>query len=150
MSINKRKKMVFAWAALSFLILAVCTIASYQNSLRFMPQVTTVSFETKVSPNGRMMWYVPEKCIFCDMQGNDVVYRICKRTGRFGEEYYVQEISLEIYLVDGKKQVRNAEGYIRVVAPGLEDQDQLVLESSRLLTAGDTVQWVNQKSSDEE
>lgn len=140
-----RKKIVLAFAVLSFLILAVCTIVSYQTSIRLMPQVKTIFFETEVSSNGHIIWYVPEQCISCDTEGKDVVYRIRKRAGRFGAEYYVQEVPLEIYLVNGKRQVRNTDRYIRVLAPGLEDQDQLVLESSRFLTSGDIVQWMNQK-----
>lgn len=143
---SKRKKIVLAGAALTFLILAACTIISYQTSIRFMPQVKTISFQMEVASNDRMMWFLPEKCILYDTEGNYVVYRIRERTGRFGTEYYAQEIPLEFYLVDGERQVREADGYVRVLAPGLEDQDQLVLESSRLFTAGDTVQWVNQKS----
>lgn len=133
---------------MTFLILLVCTVVSYRTNVRFMPRVRTVCFQTDISPKGRMMWYLPEKCIFYNTEGNEVAYRIRERTGRFGKECYAQEIPLEFYLVNGERQVRKADGYIRVLAPGLEDQDDLVLESSRLLIAGETVQWVNQESTE--
>lgn len=141
---SKKKKFALAGAVLTFLMLAACTVVSYQTSVRFMPKVKTISFQTDISPEGRISWYLPEKCIVDDPQGNGVVYRIRERTGRFGTEYYAQEIPLEFDLVQGEKQVRTSDGSIRVLAPGLDDQDHLVLESSRILTAGETVQWLNQ------
>lgn len=72
------------------------------------------------------------------------MYRVKERVGRFGKEYFVQEIQLDIYSENGKTEVRE-DGDIRVIAPDLEAWDNLVYKSNRIFADGDTVVWVNPK-----
>lgn len=140
-----RKKSVLYCAVGIFILLCVFTAVSYQTNIRLMPQVETFSYTPPIfRADERLKWYLPKESFFVNELGHIVVYRVKERIGRFGKEYFVQEIQLDIYSENGQTQVRD-DGHIRVVAPDLEAGDNLVCKSNRIFADGDAVVWINPK-----
>ena len=140
-----RKKSVLYCTVIIFILLCVFTIVSYQTNIQFMPRVETFSYTPPIfQADERLKWYLPEESFFVNELGHTVVYRVKERVGRFGREYFVQEIQLDIYSDNGETEVRE-DGDIRVIAPDLEAWDNLVYKSNRIFVDGDAVVWENPK-----
>ncbi len=141
MSVRKRS---ILYCSLSiFIILCVFTAVSYRTNIRLMPHVETFSYIPPISQaDERFKWYLPEESFFVNPMGHTVVYRVKERVGRFGREYFVQEVQLDIYTEKGQREIRE-DGHIRVIAPDLEAWDNLVYKSNRTFVEGDAVVWIN-------
>lgn len=143
---SARKKRTLCCAVCIFVILCVFTIVSYRTNIRLMPHVKTFSYTPPIfQADERLKWYLPEEAFFVNAKGHTVIYRVKERVGRFGREYFVQEVQLDIYTENGQQEIRE-DGHIRVIAPDLEAWDNLVYRSSRFFAEGDAVVWVNPES----
>lgn len=143
---SRRKKWTFAASAATLILLAVFTAVSYQNNNRLMPRVKTLTFHFDDSCKTDYKWYLPEECIFSNAFGKSIVYRMKDRMGRFGKEYYVEEVELDIYRENGETQYREGDGHLRVEAPYIWEGDKIVLESDKFFVPKETVKWVNPES----
>lgn len=143
---SRRKKWTFAAAAATLILLIVFTAVSYQNNNRLMPRVKTFTFRFDDSCKTDYKWYLPEDCIMSDGKGNCKVYRLKDRMGRFGKEYYTEEVLLHIYSENGEKQYREADGHLRVEAPEIWEGDKIVYECDQFFAPKETVKWVNTES----
>ncbi|MDE6984548.1 MAG: hypothetical protein K2O99_08460 [Lachnospiraceae bacterium] len=140
------KKRILCCAVVIFVILCVFTVVSYRTNIRLMPRVETFPYTPPIFwADEQLKWYLPREALFVNAKGHTVAYRIRERAGRFGREYFVQEVQLDIFLENGREEVRE-DGHIRVIAPDLEAWDNLVCGSSRFFAEGDAVVWVNPDS----
>lgn len=145
---SKRKKRVLITSVCLGIILVVCTFVSFQVYKTLLPKVRTITHQ--VSDLGhlniqRITWFVPMEAVMSS-EGHDVLYRVVERSGRFGEEYYAEEVPMDIFYENGEMEIRESDGYLRVVAPLLYSGEQVIVETSGPLKNGDTVLWINPQS----
>lgn len=144
MSMRKKGTLYCSFAI--FILLCTFTYVSWQTNLRLMPRVETFPYTPQVFLAGeRLKWYLPEESLFVNALGHTVIYRVKERAGRFGREYFVQEVQLDIFSENGQGEIR-ADGHIRVIAPDLEAWDNVVFRSDRFFADRDAVIWVNPES----
>ena len=140
---EKKKRFVLCcWYFYSIVCVYSCLVSNKYSI--YAPSGDIFVYTAYFQADERLKWYLPEESFFVNELGHTVVYRVKERVGRFGKEYFVQEIQLDIYSENGKTEVRE-DGDIRVIAPDLEAWDNLVYKSNRIFADGDTVVWVNPK-----
>lgn len=148
---SRRKKKTLCFSIGIFIVLCTLTFVSYQTNIRLMPKVETFSYTPPIfEADEKTKWYLPEESFFVNSKGHTVIYRIKDRAGRFGRDYFVQEVQLDIYFENGQKEIRKKDGHIRVIAPDLEAWDNLVYKTSDFFAEGDTVVWLNPESDQSE
>lgn len=145
-----RKKTVLIVSVCVFVLLGLCTAVSFQVYKSMRPKVTTFSFE--ISDLGhlnimQLTWYLPPEAIFANTKGEMIAYRLEERSGRFGSEYFADEIPVEIYYEDGEAVTREEDGYIRVEAPLLQNGDDIIRGTDMPLKNNETVTWLNPETS---
>lgn len=142
---SKKKKIVLIVSALLVIILAIFTVVSDKIYQIMLPKVETFPYKTSISvEEQRVTVFLPEESIMVNRKGHNVAYKLYERTARFHNEYYVQEVQLDIYYNDdGKQEIREEDGYIRVIALGLEEWDNIVKFTDKPLQDEETVSWLN-------
>lgn len=140
---TKKRIAILIISGILLVSFVVLTIVSQKVYIALLPEVTTHTLRTSTSKDGVNERWLPRECIRKNSRGEDAVYVVREREGRFRKEFYAEEVAVDV------KDTRD-DGYVLVLAMVLGHMDPIIIKSNLPVSDQEAVKWTNKAEYDRE